>query len=91
MRELKIRAVHEQKKPRGMIVELLQERIAATEAQRRKTPKRANCVADSFRVRRISKQPLTGVAISVVGYLLINDCFGSFKFDCAGRKKSRAI
>jgi hypothetical protein len=39
MREVKIRALHEQKKLRVMIVELLQKGIAATETQRRKTPK----------------------------------------------------
>jgi hypothetical protein len=39
MREVKIRALHEQKKLREMIVELLQKRIAATEAQRGKIPK----------------------------------------------------
>ena len=39
MREVKIRAVHEQKKVREMIVELLQKGIAATETQSRKTPK----------------------------------------------------
>jgi hypothetical protein len=39
MREVKIRAVYEQKKLRVMIVELLQKGIAATEAQRRKIPK----------------------------------------------------
>ena len=91
MREVKIRALHEQKKLREMIVELLQEGIAATETQLRKIPKPLKREADSFRVRRISKQLSTGVVISVVGYLLNNDCFDSFKFDCAGRKKSRAI
>jgi hypothetical protein len=39
MREVKIRAVHEQKKLREMIVELLQKCIAATETPRRKIPK----------------------------------------------------
>jgi hypothetical protein len=39
MREVKIRAVHEQKKLREMIVELLQKGIAATETPHRKTPK----------------------------------------------------
>jgi hypothetical protein len=41
MREVKIRALHEQKKLRVMIVELLQKGIAATEAQRGKIPKPA--------------------------------------------------
>ena len=41
MREVKIRAVHQQKKPRVMIVDLLQKGIAATGAQRRKIPKPA--------------------------------------------------
>jgi hypothetical protein len=41
MREVKIRAVHEQKKLRVMIVELLQKRITATEARRGKIPKPA--------------------------------------------------
>jgi hypothetical protein len=39
MREVKIRAVHERKKLRVMIVELLQKGIAATEAQGGKIPK----------------------------------------------------
>ena len=39
MHEVKIRALHEQKKLRAMIVELLQKGIAATETQRRKVPK----------------------------------------------------
>jgi hypothetical protein len=39
MREVKIRVVHERKKLREMIVELLQKGIAATERQRRKIPK----------------------------------------------------
>ena len=39
MREVKIRALHEQKKLRVMIVELLQKGIAATETQRRTVPK----------------------------------------------------
>ena len=39
MHEVKIRALHEQKKLRVMIVELLQKGIAATETQRRKIPK----------------------------------------------------
>ncbi len=39
MRDVKIRAVHEQKTLREMIVELLQKGIAATERQRRKVPK----------------------------------------------------
>jgi hypothetical protein len=39
MRDVKIRAVHEQKTLREMIVELLQKGIAATETQRRKVPK----------------------------------------------------
>ena len=39
MREVKIRAVHGQKKLRVMIVELLQKGIAATETRRRKIPK----------------------------------------------------
>ena len=41
VREVKIRAAHEQKKLRVMIVELLQKGIAATEAQRGKIPKPA--------------------------------------------------
>ena len=59
---------------RSMIVELLQKGIGATESQDGKVPKPENCVADSFRVLRTSKQPSTGVAISVVGYLH-NDLF----------------
>lgn len=39
MREVKIRALHEQKKLRVMVVELLEKGIGATEAQRRKVPK----------------------------------------------------
>jgi len=39
MREVKIPALHEQKKLRVMIVDLLQKGIAATETQRRKIPK----------------------------------------------------
>jgi hypothetical protein len=39
MHEVRIRALHEQKKLRVMIVELLQKGIAATETQRRKIPK----------------------------------------------------
>ena len=39
LREVKIRALHEQKKLRVMIVELLQKGIAITETQRRKVPK----------------------------------------------------
>jgi hypothetical protein len=90
MREVKICAVHEQKNRRVMIFELLQKGIAATKTQRRKIPKPIRREADSFRARRISKRLSIGVAISVVGYFLNNDCFGSFKFDYAGRRKSRA-
>ena len=39
MREVKVRALHEQKKLREIIVELLRKGIAATETQRRRIPK----------------------------------------------------